>query len=331
MTIQRLAGAVCASLLWLGLALGAPAQNYPDTLQVSQVHLWPGTAPGSENMAKPEGYFLYNNQQYRAFAHIAVPTLTAFYAVKPNGTSILILPAGGYRAVYFDDPPVNAAHWLNTLGVDAYVLKYRLPDEGHAQGYNVPLEDAERAMRLIRSGLMSEHAGHRVDPARIGAMGFSAGGHLAVVLAIYHDTKLYDPVDDADALSARPDFLILGYPALEMPPPQAAIGPDAQKFKMYQHYLTEGHVDAAMPPAFIMHGDADDEVPYIYSQRLADALTNAGVPTELHIFRGAPHGFGLHDPGEQGQWTMLCETWMRGRGLLTPPALPTARAQPAHP
>ena len=313
---------IWAVVLWIGLAAVAYAQSYPDTAGISTIRLWPGIAPGSENAPQQENYFLYDKQTYRAFWHISVPTLTAFYAAKFNGTSVLILPAGAYRAVYFDNPPVTAARWLNTLGVDAYVLKYRLPDEGHAQGYNVPLEDAQRALRLIRSGILSAHAGHTVDASRIGVMGFSAGGHLGVVLAIYHDTKVYDPIDDADALSARPDFMILGYPALEMPPAKMEGGPEAQKYKMYQRYYTDDRIDASMPPAFIMHGDADDEVPYTVSTRLADSLKDAGVPAELHIFHGAGHGFGLHDPGEAGTWTDLCAAWLRGRGLLSVPATP---------
>lgn len=311
-----------AALSWIGLASVAQAQTYPDTAGVSTIRIWPGTAPGSDNAPKQEGYFLYYKQTYHAFLHIAVPTLTAFYAAKPNGTSILILPGGSYRALDFDDPPVTAARWLNTLGADAYVLKYRLPDEGHTQGYSVPLEDAERSMRLIRSGLLSEHAGHKVDASRIGVMGFSAGGHLGLVLAIYRDSKVYEPVDAADALSARPDFMILAYAALQMPPPNAA-SREPEKVKLYEHYMTEDHIDASLPPAFIIHGDADDEVPYRFSVRLADALTSAGVPAELHVFHGAPHAFSLNSQGEERVWPDLCAAWLRSRGFLpVPPANP---------
>ncbi|MDE2163158.1 MAG: alpha/beta hydrolase [Alphaproteobacteria bacterium] len=304
-----------AMLLWFGLASVAQAQTYPDTAGISTIRIWPGTAPGSENAPQQENYFLYYKNTYRAFWHIAVPTLTAFYAAKPNGTSILILPGGGYRAVYFDDPPVTAARWLNTLGVDAYVLKYRLPDEGHTQGYNVPLEDAERSMRLIRSGVLSEHAGHKVDASRIGVMGFSAGGHLDLVLAIYHDKKVYEPIDPADALSARPDFMILAYAALELPPPNAG-GRMPEKMELYQRYMTEGHIDGSLPPAFIIHGDMDDEVPYRFSVRLADELESAGVPVELHIFHGVGHAFSLVSKSEAGAWPGLCATWLRARGYL---------------
>ncbi len=287
----------------------AQAETYPDTATVANIALWPGVPPGSENGPKEIKYSVYGTQGHRVFWNIARPVMAAFTAAKPNGAAVLIIPGGGYRALYVDAPPIKAARWLNTLGVDAFVLMHRLPDEGHLKGYNVPLQDAQRAMRLIRSG----KTGH--VPARIGVMGFSAGGHLGAVLGTYHDEKVYDPVDDADSASARPDFMILGYPALAMP--QVLVGSVMPNFfKMYQKYYIKGRISASSPPAFIFHGEKDDDVPYLVSSQFADALKDAGVPAELHVFPDAGHGFGLSGKGEERAWPDLCAAWMRSRGII---------------
>ena len=302
-------------------AAGAAAQQaFPDTANIANVRLWPGVAPGSENAPQQEKYSVYGSQGHRVFWNIATPMMTAFYATRPNGAAILIIPGGGYRQLYFDGPGLDVARWFNTQGVDAFILKYRLPGEGHVRGYTVSLQDAQRALRLIRSGVLSEHAGHKVDPSRIGVMGFSAGGHLSVVLGIYYGEKVYDPVDDADAQSARPDFMILGYPALGMPPADSS---EREKVRMYQKYYVEDRVSPSTPPAFIYHGDDDSSVPYIVSVRLADSLKREGVPVELHIFHGAGHGFGWYDKGEEAALPDLCAAWLRARGLVPP--MPSAR------
>jgi acetyl esterase/lipase len=304
-------------VLPLLFATAAPAQTpaYPATARVSNISLWPGVAPGSESAPQQEKYSLYGTQGHRVFWSISRPLIVAFYAAKPNGSAVMVIPGGGYRALYFDSPPVEVARWLNTLGVDAFVLKHRLPDEGHAKGYNVPLQDAQRAIRLIRSGTVAASAGHSLDPARIGVMGFSAGGHLSAVLGMYYNEKVYDPVDSADAVSARPDFMLLGYPALEMPPLTAAdVMPN--KYRMYHKYYIERRISASSPPAFVFHGDRDTSVPYFVSVHLVDALKDAGVPAELHILPGAGHGFGIDANGPEAAWPDLCAAWLRSRGII---------------
>jgi acetyl esterase/lipase len=296
------------------LATGAAeAQPYPQTARVANMHLWPGVAPGSQNAPAEIKYSVYGNKGHRVFWNIGTPVMAAFYAAKPNGTAVLIIPGGGYQLLYVDSPPVDAAHWLNTLGVDAFVLMHRLPEEHHLKAYNVPMQDAQRAIRLIREGKQLE--GRKIDPARIGVMGFSAGGHLAAALGVYYDTKVYDPVDGADGVSARPDFMILGYPALGMPQTLvASVMPNY--YRMYQKFSVLSDVSSLSPPAFIVHGDHDSVVPYLLSVRMADALKDAGVPVELHIFPDAGHSFGMGGKGTEAAWPDMCAAWLRARGFI---------------
>jgi acetyl esterase/lipase len=304
--------------MFLALAVllsAAQAETYPDTAKVTAIRIWPGVAPGSEQAPAQENFSRYGSEGHRRFWNISTPVLSAFYAAKPNGTAVMVIPGGGYGAVYVD-ASVEIAHWLNTLGIDAFVLKYRLPNEGHQHGFSVPLQDAQRALRLIRSGVLSEHAGHKVDPARVGVIGFSAGGNLAAVLGTYYDTKVYQPSDDADALSARPDFMILGYAMLPRAWEVDLAYERRQTDELLKTYEVGRMVSARTPPAFLFAGDADDQVRYTQSERLARDLENAGVPAEIHIFAGAGHGFGLHGKGPEGVWPDLCATWLRARGVI---------------
>ena len=315
-SVTRVLFAFCLGLSLLAHS-AAHSQQYPATARIANLRLWPGVAPGSENGPKEIKYSVYGNQGHRVFWSIATPLVAGFYAANPNGAAMLIIPGGGYQSLYVDAPPIDVAHWLNTLGVDAFVLMHRLPEEGHIRGYNVPLQDAQRAMRLIRSGSFLEGSGHRLDPARIGVMGFSAGGHLAAVLGTYHDEKVYEPVDAADAVSARPDFMILGYPALAMPPTlTASVMPNY--YRMYQKFYINDRITSSSPPTFVFHGEKDSDVPYLVSVRLTDALRSAGAPVELHVFPGAGHGFGLNGKGPEAAWPDLCAAWMRARGILPP-------------
>lgn len=299
----------------LVLFVSARARSYPDTASISNIGLWPGEAPGSENASATENYAVYDREGHRAFWNIRHPMMTAFYAAKPTGTAVLVIPGGGYKALYFDDPPVAAARWLNTLGIDAFVLKHRLPNEGHKRGYDVPLQDAQRAMRIIRSGKLS--GGHTIDPARIGVMGFSAGGHLAAMLGTFHDASVYDAIDAIDALSARPDFMVLGYPPI--PSPHDDLG-TADIAKLFKRYDIRERIGAATPAAFVFAGDNDRLVPYSNSVDFAEAMKRAGAPVELHIFPGAGHSIGFNGLGPEAAWRDLCVAWMRARGLL--PATP---------
>lgn len=323
MGIRLVARFIAAVLLGLasltgGAAVAQPAPA-PSTAGVKNVPLWPGVAPGSEHAPKEIKYRTYGDHGHRVFWNIGTPVIAGFYAAKPNGAAMLILPGGGYHELYVDAPAVDVAHWLNTLGADAFVLMYRLPDEGHTKGYLVPVQDGQRAMRLIRSGILSQGTGHKIDPARVGVMGFSAGGHLAAVLATHPDDPVYGRIDNADAVSARPDLMVLFYPPLQMPVP--AVEADAPNFyRMYQKFFVMDHITATTPPALVFHGDKDPQVSYLGSVKLADSMKSAGASAELHVFPGIGHGFGMNGKGPEGAWPDLCVAWLRARGFLPPAA-----------
>ena len=304
------AALVLAGMLFAVAAGAAEPFSPPATAVVDSYAIWPGEAPdmtnppAEEKAAGEEGNHSYSN--------ISRPTVTAFFAANPNGAAVLVLPGGGFRNVVFDKEGTEIARWLNTLGIDAFVLKYRLWREPHNTNPDIGLQDAQRAIRLIREGRFSREVAHKVDPNRVGVIGFSAGGNLAAVLGTYYASRTYTPVDPSDELSARPDFMILGYAYMplknEVPPGAAFVS---------AHIVAE-KAGAETPPAFIFTGDADEKVPYQQSVRLADRLKAAGVPAELHIFPGSPHGFALRGKGADTAWPGLCAEWLKARGVIAP-------------
>jgi acetyl esterase/lipase len=190
----------------LGLASVASAAE-PEVIP-----LWPGAAPGSENLMIEEKITERSAdpaRHDRIYTQIVTPSLAVHRPAQPNGVAVIVAPGGGYQRVVVDKEGSDTAAWLNRLGVTAFVLKYRLPGEGHANGHNVPLMDAQRAVRLVRA----RAAEFGADPARIGFLGYSAGGHLAMSVTFFHDRKLREPSDAIDAVSARPDFVVLCYAA----------------------------------------------------------------------------------------------------------------------
>ncbi len=266
--------------------------------------LWPGVAPGSENAPKTEQVII-DPVNGRVISHIANPALVPFYAEHPTGTSIIISPGGGYQKQMHDLEGTAVARWLNTLGVDAYVLKYRLPSEGHVTG-DVPLQDIQRAIRLVRA--------QKNHPAkRVGTMGFSAGGNLTALSAVYYDKRLYAPVDSADTLSARPDFFAVIYGFIPRPgdAEMSHFDPDSPSAKYLLNYPFEAAVTSDTPPAFVIHGDADTHAPAKYGMRIRDALGKAGVPCEFHLIKGADHGFALKAIGEDKAWPGMFAAWLK--------------------
>ena len=231
--------------------------------------------------------------------HVAKPTLTVFPAAKPNGAAVVVCPGGGYSILAWDLEGIEVCEWLNGLGVTAFLLKYRVP--GQRDG---AFADAQRAMGLVRH----RAKGWGIDPGRIGILGFSAGGHLAARVCTNHAKRAYEPVDEADQTSCRPDFALPIYPA----------------------YLDAkgGGLDAATlpvakdtPPTFIAIACGDRFTPgaLVYFQ----ALRKAGVRSELHVFAEGSHGCGLR-PVDDGltTWPAHAERWMRALRVL--PGQPVA-------
>jgi acetyl esterase/lipase len=263
--------------------------------------LWKGSAPGAQGTA-PED----------------VPTLTRFLPApeRATGAAVVVAPGGGYTHLAMDHEGVVVARWLNSIGIAAFVLKYRLGPKYH---HPVELGDAQRALRTVRS----RAAEWRVDPARIGILGFSAGGHLASSASTHFDAGDPRASDPIDRVSSRPDFSILIYPVITLEDPYAhrgsrenLLGKDADPALVWS-LSSERQVTPKTPPTFLVHTSDDATVPVENSLMYYRALRAAGVPAELHVFETGPHGFGTA-PGNPllSQWPSLAESWMRQRGLL---------------
>jgi gluconolactonase len=279
-----------------GTTFVLPADD-PSTARIEDIALWPGTPPGSEGVSIQEVVEESTVNPSRAVKGVTKPVVQAFIAKKSTDVAVLVMPGGGYRTLVWDKEGVEIARWLNGQGIDAYVLKYRLPGEGHKNGQLVPRQDAQRALRLIRA---------RQPKAKIGALGFSAGGHLAGMIGTTSSKKYYEPIDSTDALSARPDFLVLVY---------APTGNGEQSI------LTA--IDANTPPTFIVQGAADSKVPPRHAEQMFAALQKAGVKSEMQVFPGAEHGFALRGSGPEKAWPSLVVTWMQSLGLMAATAVPT--------
>jgi len=304
------------------LAIAAAAQPVPTS--VSQTFaLWPGDAPGMLDPPKQEP----PPNGRGSYVGVVHPTLVMHLAANPNGAAVLILSGGSYKKVVRADTDGAAvARWLNSLGIDAYVLKYRLPMET----FNPPecaYQDAQRALRLIRANAFAGDFGHRTDPKRVGAIGFSMGGHLAGVMGTYYDTVFYPPVDETDRVSARPDFLILvsapiySQAALRAPVNSLPQNREARRWlDVVQPYPFDTAVNAMTPPAIIFHGQADNKVGYAMAVAAAQWLDKAKLPVELHVFAGVGHNISIDSTGPEKEWLSLTEKWLRARGFL--PAAP---------
>ena len=290
----------------------------------TSIRLWPGEAPGliATDLAERVTDRSKNPAiRDRAVTGIRHPRLDVFPAAKPNGAAMLVIPGGGYQRVVMDKEGYELAPWLAERGITAFVLFYRLPAEGWRDPANTPLADAQRAMRLIRASA----ATYRIDPARVGAMGFSAGGHLCADLAVRHARRVYEPVDAADRLDARPALAAPIYPVISMDPAIAhlgsrdnLIGADPTDSFVAEH-SPDQQVGKTTPPCFLAHAEDDATVAVANSIALHSALKAAGVPVEMHLFEKGGHGFGWgrRTAGLSAHlWPELWLAWAKGRGFV---------------
>lgn len=305
-------------------ATAAAGGDYPTSqLLADEIPIWAGTAPGSGGLELTETITERSTDPRlhdRVISGVTRPSIIPFLPPqgRRDGSAVLLCPGGGYAYSAFDLEGYDIAQWLNALGVAAFVLKYRLPAEGHQRGYDVPLEDGQRALRLIRS----EADRWGLDPARIGAMGFSAGGNLVSALGTQYDKGVYTPADEVDDVSARPDFLMLAYPVVTMRSGithagtrQRLLGPDPSQ-ELVDAYSNELHVTGATPPTFIVQAH-NDPVSTLNSTLFYEALKSAHVVSELHIFRQGGHGFGVRKAtGALRLWTALADEWLRASGVI---------------
>ena len=279
------------------------------------ISLWPGTPPGSEGLSLSEAIVDRGADPARpdrAVTGIGQPTLTAFLPAHPNGASLVICPGGGYTREVIDKEGSEIARCFNQRGFTAFVLKYRLPGEGHQNAAEVPLQDGQRAVRLVRE----RSAAGNLDPARVALMGFSAGGHLASLVGIRFAERSYAPVDSADLFSARPDAIILMYPVISMdsvlahPGSKRALLGEQPESTSEAWYSTDRHVPADSPPTLIILASDDPLAPH--GLRYYQSLLAAGVRCELHAFAHGGHGFALRLPPDHPtkKWPDLADAWL---------------------
>ncbi len=333
MTVDRRT-ALLGSLAAAGLAARTAAQTPPPAVPGSPhapawpqptetIDLWPKGAPGMP--AKPPVETVNERStdpelNDRAVLGITRPRLAVFRPWRPNGASILITPGGGYSWVVVDKEGYEMAAWFAERGFTCFVLFYRLPHEGWAAGPNVCLSDAQRAMRLIRA----RAGNYGIDPARVCAMGFSAGGHICADLVARFDERVYAPVDAADRLSARPLVAAPIYPVVSMTAPVAhagsrknLIGENAGT-ALEQAHSPHLNVKPNSPPCFLVHAEDDPAVPVENSLLFRQALKEKGIAVETHLFTEGGHGFGMRRATGKpaGVWPELFLAWARTRSVM---------------
>jgi acetyl esterase/lipase len=312
--------APCALFAAAFLALGASGAQLADvplpasflpSMEVSTFPLWEGGAPGALGGAEED-----------------VPTLTVFLPAfnEGNGTAVIIAPGGAYRGLAMNHEGRQVADWFTERKVTPFVLKYRL---GPKYLYPVPLRDAQRAVRLVRS-LQRKY---NLAADRVGMVGFSAGGHLTAMTGTSFDGGRPDAADPVERFSSRPDFLVLGYPWINaMQPAKAGMIesyqtlmniPKEKQAALEELYTPTRLVTPQTPPAFIFSTTDDNVVPSEASIEFYGALRKAGVSAELHLFRHGAHGVGL-GKGDAAleQWPVLLAAWLRDQGLLSKAAPP---------
>ena len=320
--LKRAAGSAVLCCL-LSLAGLAPAAAATGPSGAEELALWPGTAPGSEGATAKQEVIERSKDpavKDRAVLGVVRPTLEIWRPERPNGAAVVVLPGGAYQRVVVDKEGLEMGQRLSRDGLSVFVLTYRLPGGGHARASEVALQDAQRAVRLVR-----KHApAWGLNADRVGVMGFSAGGHVAAGLGTKYDRKVYEPVDDADALSARPDFLALVYPVVSMETGvthevsrKELIGAEPSAAAADEHSLDE-HVRPDMPPTFLLHADDDSAVSPENSIRFYRALRANKIPAELHIFRKGEHGFAVRFTKglPVAVWPDLYVAWVRNLGMM---------------
>jgi acetyl esterase/lipase len=321
---RQLIGAVLAT----GVATRAAAQQWGDPATPAagdpqappypsqeRFALWPKAPPGAPRVLPVLAPTMNgpNGARELWLRGIAVPEVHVYRPARPDGSSLLALPGGGYQFVSFQNEGLDVAQRFNASGTTVFVLAYRLPNEGWASPWLVPLQDGQRAMRLIRAKARD----FRIDPARLGLVGFSAGGHLAADLAVAHAERVYAPVDAADALSARPAFAGLVYPVTDARIGHAGTmltgGGAAPDPALVLQRSPVTRVSGETPPSFLVHALDDPVVPLEHSLGWIAACRAAKVPVEAHLFQQGGHGFGLHLPAELpgSRWPELFGLWMR--------------------
>jgi len=291
-----------------------------NSVQAQQaIPLWdkiPGEIKTSNYIEKPG--FNIQGGYIESTSHVTMPTLTVFLPKeqKTIQSAVIILPGGGYQHLAIDKEGTKVAEWFNSLGIAAFVLKYRLPSDLIMKDKTIgPLQDAQQAVRYVRENAKKWN----IDPNKIGVLGFSAGGHLASTIATHYDDKVYE---STLKVSARPDFSLLIYPVISMQndithkgSQTSLLGENPSK-ELINSFSNEMKVTPKTSPTFLIHATDDTVVLPENSINYYLALKKNGVSAEMHIYEKGGHGFGLGVEDTSKHWTKDCEEWLKAQGLV---------------
>ena len=272
--------------------------------QAQPIHVWPGEAPDEPaGIEAKKAKAVTGSDGVIRIPYVDTPELYHYPApdAKATGACIIVCPGGGYGKLAWNKEGTEVATWLNTLGVEAVVLKYRVPRRDREKPHSWPLQDLQRSIRIVRS----KAADWKIDTDRVGVMGFSAGGHLCAMASSYYGEETYKPIDAIDKLDARPSFVSLVYPAY--------LG-NARKDDTKLDPLVK--IDAKTPPTFIAitHDDGDRA---IFAALYYAELKRQRVPAELHVYGKGGHGYGLRpSPNAVSTWPVRMGDWLRASGWL---------------
>jgi acetyl esterase/lipase len=280
--------------------------------------LWPGKPPGAPSKAIVPNWTMNGPAGSRELwiRGVPFPELHVVRPARPDGSALLSLPGGGYQFLSVQNEGLDVAQHFNATHTTVFVLTYRLPGEGWSDRHLVALQDVQRAMRLIRANADA----FDIDPARLGVVGFSAGGHLAADLAVAHADPVYKPVDAADRLSAKPAYVGLVYAVTDLSGPISRslgnlLGENPPEERIAARSPVK-RVTRETPPSFLVHSLDDPVVNRSNSLDWMAAVSAQGVPVEAHFFTSGGHGYGLHLAEDQpgSRWPELFDLWLRRHG-----------------
>lgn len=277
--------------------------------------LWPDKIPGELKNTEYQEKATYKDSVLLSTSQVTIPTLTIYQPTNANGTSIIICPGGGYGHLAMEKEGKKVAEWLNSLGITAFVLKYRLPNDKIMADKNIgPLQDVQEAIRTVRR----KASEWKLDENKIGILGFSAGGHLAATASTHFNEKVYGN----DSTSARPDFSLLIYPVISMKNEITHKGSQTNLLgknpsdESINRFSNELAVTSETPPTFLIHATDDKTVAVENSINYYLALKKNSIPAELHIYEKGGHGFGLGVKNTSQFWTSNCIQWLKDHKYL---------------
>ncbi len=292
------------------MASGQTAPAWQPAPGHETIALWPHGAPGNPPSPGQEknagGPLDAVGRTVLRLTNVSSPTITLYAAPqgKENQPAVLVFPGGGYRTLAMDKEGTEICDWLNSIGITAVLLKYRVPDSGPYPKSSAAFEDGQRAVGLVRAHAAEWH----IDPHRIGVLGFSAGAHLAVELSNNFDKRIYPPIDAADQESSRPDFAVVIYPGYLAEPGTSTLNPAIT-------------INPNAPPTFLLQAE-DDPVRVENSLTYFLALKQAKIPAEMHIYAVGGHGYGMRSPASLPihTWPQTVAEWFQTIGILRPSA-----------